>query len=386
MLRIIFSLILISYRLGAQAITGFNLAYLYDPDAEISVTSRSVRTGSIMSVLYQFEVRRKEYSVNDYLFTWERRSNMTSKNSEPFRGIDSVLTLSEKKRLGVIRELTEEKVWFAVLSIQNKITKGEFYYYIPFESNWPLTHYLVVDGQPEFRDFIQTGKTSQLGNFNSEKPLYGYYYKRTFSAAPPPFARNTPEEKALKADSSFILRQKDFAPAKSGLYLFQEDTLSAAGFAVFAADSPYPKYNTISGLSGPLIYLTTADEQRELKNVKNEKTKFDKIILGITKDTERAKTFMRNYYQRIEQANRHFTGYKEGWKTDMGMIFTIFGPPSEISRNASTEVWFYEGTKSKFIFYRSGSVFAPYNWFLQRDNSFSQVWFSAIDLWRKGRF
>lgn len=386
MRRILFPLIILSSQLGAQAITGFNQAYLYDPDAEISVTSRSVRTGSIMSVFYQFEVRRKEYSINDYLLTWERRASMTSKSSEPFRGIDSVLTQSERKRVGIIRELTEEKVWFAVLTIQNRITKGLFYYYIPFESNWPLTHYLIVDGQPEFRDFIQIGKTSELGNFNPEKPLYGYYYKRTFNAAPPPFARNAPEEKALKADSSFILRQKDFAPAKPGLYLFQEDTLSAAGFAVFAAAPPYPKYNTIEGLSGPLVYLTTADEQRELKNVKNEKSKFDKIILGMTKDTERAKIFMRNYYQRIEQSNRHFTGYKEGWKTDMGMIFAIFGPPSEISRNAATEVWFYEGTKSKFIFYRSGSVFAPYNWFLQRENSFSQIWFSTIDLWRKGRF
>ena len=377
---------MVSSQVWAQAISGFNLGYLYDPDAEISVVSRSVRNGNIMSAFYQFEVRRKEYTVNDYLFTWERRASMTSKNSEPFRGIDSVLTQTDKKRIGVLRELTEEKVWYALLTIQNKITKGFFYYFIPFESNWPLTHYLTVDGQPEFRDFIHTGKASQFGQFNPEKPLFGYYYKRTFNAAPPPFARNAPDEKVLKADSSFILRQKDFLPAKSGLYLFQEDTLSASGFAIFVADAPFPKYNTISGLSGPLIYLTTADEQRELKNVNNEKAKFDKIILGITKDTERARSFMRNYYQRIEQANRHFTGYKEGWKTDMGMIFAVFGSPTEISRTGATEVWYYDGTKTKFIFQRSGSVFAPYNWFLQRDNSFSQVWFSTIDLWRKGRF
>lgn len=386
MRRIAFIFIYLPVQLLAQAISGFNLSYLYDPDAEVSVSSRSVRTGNILSVFYQFDVRRKEYSVNDYSFTWERRSTMTSKNSEPFRGIDSVLNQSEKQRIGVLREMTEEKVWFAVLLVKNKITQGIFYFYVPFEFNWPVTHYLIRDGLPEFRDFIQTGKACQLGNFNPERPLFGYYYKRSFAAAPPPFARNAPEEKFLKADSTFTLRQKEFIPQKSGLYLFQEDTLAATGFAVFVADAPFPKYNTIAGLSGPLIYLTTADEQRELKNVNNEKAKFDKIILGITKDTERAKNFMRNYYQRIEQANRHFTGYKEGWKTDMGMIYSIFGSPTEISRTAATEVWYYDGTKSKFIFHRSGSVFAPYNWFLQRDNSFSQAWFSTIDLWRKGRF
>jgi len=386
MRRLLFLLLWLPTLSMAQAISGFNLSYLYNPDAEIVFQTRTVRTGSILSVYYSLEIQRKEFKVDDYLITWERRSNINARNGEPFRGIDSVLNQTEKSRTAVIRELTEDKVWFAVVKIQNSQTQAVFNFVVPFESNWPVTHYLVQNGQPVFRDFIQTGKSYTVGNFDSSKPIYGFYYKRSFSAAPPPFARSAPEEKFLKADSTFVLRQSDFSPRSQGLYLFQEDTLSATGFAVFAGSNPYPKYNTIPTLSGPLIYLTTAEEQRDLKNVNNEKSKFDKVIIGITKDTERAKIFMRNYYQRIEQANRLFTGYKEGWKSDMGMIYTIFGVPSEVSRTTTNEIWFYEGIKTKFIFYRSGSVFAPYNWFLQRDNSFSQAWFSSIDLWRKGRF
>ncbi|MFZ9980785.1 MAG: GWxTD domain-containing protein [Cyclobacteriaceae bacterium] len=384
--RLIILLVLILPAVAsAQAISGFNLNYLYDPDAEIGLQAKTVRTGNIISVYYRMDVLRKEYKSEDYKLTWERRSNINARSGETFRGIDSVLQLSEKMRLGVIRELTEEKPWFAVLQIKNLVTQGVFSFFIAFESNWPVTHYLIQDNLPVMREYVQSGNSYRIGNFNPDRPLYGYYYKRSFLPAPPPFTRNAPEEKVLKADSVFVLKKSEFNPKSPGLYLFQEDTLTASGLAVVVARGPYPKYNTIAGLSGPLIYITTAEEQRDLKTVNNEKSRFDKVILGITKDTERAKTFMRNYYKGIELANRNFTGYKEGWKTDMGMIFTVFGAPTEVSRNTTNEVWYYEGIKTKFIFHRSGSVFAPYNWFLQRDNNFSQPWFSTIDLWRKGR-
>jgi len=369
-----------------QPITGFNLSFLYDQNAEISLQAKPVRTGGILSVYYQLSIQRKEFKSSDYAISWERRANVSARSGEPFRGIDSVTFQTEKQINGVIRESIGDKTWFAVIKIQNKVTQGLFYYYFTFESNWPVTHYLIQNGQPVLNEYVQTKNRFQIGNFNSSRPLFGYFYKRSFNAAPPPFARNTPEEKFLKADSAFVLTSPDFTPNAAGLYLFQEDTVSAAGFAVIAANTPYPKYNTVSGLTGPLIYMTTADEQRELKNVDNDKSRFDKVILGITKDAERAKNFMRNFYQRVEQANRYFTGYKEGWKTDMGMIYTIFGSPTEVSRTLTNEIWYYEGIKTKLIFHRSGSVFAPSNWFLQRDNSFSQPWFSNIDLWRKGRF
>ena len=31
--------------------------------------------------------------------------------------------------------------------------------------------------------------------------------------------------------------------------------------------------------------------------------------------------------EEIEEANKQFSNYKEGWKTDMGMMYILFGPP-----------------------------------------------------------
>jgi hypothetical protein len=70
----------------------------------------------------------------------------------------------------------------------------------------------------------------------------------------------------------------------------------------------------------------------------------------------------------------------------MGMIYMIFGVPSEVSRNTAFEIWYYKGTGSKFIFSRSGSVFAPITYFLTRNEEYTQDWYSTIDLWRKSRF
>lgn len=36
------------------------------------------------------------------------------------------------------------------------------------------------------------------------------------------------------------------------------------------------------------------------------------------------------YYRRAEQANRLFSTYKVGWKTDTGMVYILYGPPAKI--------------------------------------------------------
>ncbi len=95
---------------------------------------------------------------------------------------------------------------------------------------------------------------------------------------------------------------------------------------------------------------------------------------------------MKGYFRRVELANLYFISYKEGWKTDRGMIYLIFGVPDEVSVNDGSETWYYSTTKSRFTFVKSGSVYDPENHVLLRDKRFMEPWFSTIDLWRKSRF
>ena len=66
---------------------------------------------------------------------------------------------------------------------------------------------------------------------------------------------------------------------------------------------------------------------------------------------------MDQYYGRVRYANEHFTSFTSGWRTDMGMIYILFGPPDDIerifmsnNRNAHQN-WHYYRINRSFIFY-----------------------------------
>jgi len=66
---------------------------------------------------------------------------------------------------------------------------------------------------------------------------------------------------------------------------------------------------------------------------------------------------MDEYYRRVNFSNVNFSaGMREGWKSDRGQIFIIFGEPDEIqkyeyARNVKPyEVWVYYGRGRQFIF------------------------------------
>ena len=174
---------------------------------------------------------------------------------------------------------------------------------------------------------------------------------------------------------------------QTGLYLIQKDTASTEGFA-FRVEEDYPRLAKIESLADPLIYVCTKQEFDRIKLAKGDKKAFDRVILSITGDTERAKNFMRNYFRRVELANEFFTSYKEGWKTDRGMIYIIFGLPDQVFRFTDREVWTYKNNTYKitFDFVKSSTLFDPENFVLVRDKKFQETWYEVIDLWRNARF
>lgn len=63
------------------------------------------------------------------------------------------------------------------------------------------------------------------------------------------------------------------------------------------------------------------------------------------------------YFRRVEIANVQYkTGFREGWKTDRGRVFIVYGPPDEIERHANEtdvkpyEIWHYNSIQGGVIF------------------------------------
>lgn len=53
--------------------------------------------------------------------------------------------------------------------------------------------------------------------------------------------------------------------------------------------------------------------------------------LDPTPNTKRNEAFD-EYYSRVQYANEKFKSYTQGWMTDMGMVYIIFGPPNTVDR------------------------------------------------------
>ncbi len=71
------------------------------------------------------------------------------------------------------------------------------------------------------------------------------------------------------------------------------------------------------------------------------------------------------YYGRVAYANRHFSRYREGWRTDMGIVYILLGPPSNVERypfqidEKPEEIWQYYELNFQFVF-RDENGFGDY--------------------------
>lgn len=65
---------------------------------------------------------------------------------------------------------------------------------------------------------------------------------------------------------------------------------------------------------------------------------------------------MEEYFNRVDYANRHFSHYVVGWKTDMGMVYIVLGAPSSVDRHPFEydskpyEIWYYFERNRRFVF------------------------------------
>lgn len=65
---------------------------------------------------------------------------------------------------------------------------------------------------------------------------------------------------------------------------------------------------------------------------------------------------MEDFYHRIEYANKHFSHYIEGWRTDMGLVYIVLGPPGNVERHPFDmdskpyEIWYYYELNASFTF------------------------------------
>jgi GWxTD domain-containing protein len=369
-----------------QSVAASNFNYWYNPQNDVELQLRPVRMANRIMVRYTLIVRQGNPS--NYSINWEARNSYVESEGVPVVEKDSVLSVTGKDKRGFLIFTVPEKPWILLGHVTNVDHLKRWTYFKLIESIYPVDGWIETSDGVITENHLSKNREYTARSANG-KPLIVSYYNTVFPPALPPFAeKEGRNERFFFHDSLFKVPDGGkFLPRKEGLYLFQEDTSAARGFSYRVVKDNFPKFTKIDELVPPLVLVTTPEEFNDLTNTKGEKAKFDRAILGITGDKDRARTFMKNFFRNVELANIFFSSYKEGWKTDRGMLYLIFGLPDEVSKNAGNEIWTYKNrNNTRFTFVKSGSVYDPENYVLLRDKRFTDTWFSVVDLWRKARF
>jgi len=269
--------------------------------------------------------------------------------------------------------------------------------YIPFckKSAGNRNDFLLLraDNSIIYNDIITRNNWMKVRlNNNATSVLSVRFYQRNFPVALPPFSMVEPARFNYKADSIFILAVNNgeselFDISKKGFFHIQSDTVGKEGLTLFRFDDDFPLMKTAESIIPPVRYLTSSKEFEEISETADKKEAIDNFWLTLGGNANRAKVLIKNYYNRVTYANIYFSSYLEGWKTDRGMIYIIFGKPSAVYRSDYNESWIY-GSKgniasTRFDFVKVNNPFTDNDYSLIRVPVFKDIWYITVDNWRR---
>lgn len=385
MLRIFpLALCLIVQSLNAQPLEDINYQYLYNSTFPFAFKF-VVINGSPDRVIYSFTTDTVS-KFTDYSISWETRSDLRQKTGQPL-SVSPTSSQRGNESLGSFTFTPGDQQDFLVAKVMNLSNHRVTLFFEAIDQKYATAGYITDrQGRPTVQSYLSPDSVYYFAGFTGAQSLYVTVYNQDFPVAPPPFsALLKPVSAAMKPDSVYQVDvEKPISFHKPGLYLVQSDTTRFSGLS-FRVESDYPRYSYLENLPGPLTYLCSDQEHKKLEKGKANKKVFDRAILEIVGDADRGRQLLRNYFRRVETANQLFTSYKEGWKTDRGMIYIVMGTPDAVFRFEDREIWRYQQTNLECTFLHAPTLFDPNNYVLLRGQKLSKAWMDNVDLWRNAR-
>lgn len=214
-------------------------------------------------------------------------------------------------------------------------------------------------------------------------------YRHDFPAALPPTAIGyKTQSKALFVDSLFkVPVNQAFVLKTEGIYYIIKDTTDQTGLTIMVNKERYPRYAQAEDLTKPLVYISTNKEYLEMTENKNQKQALDQFWLNLFgNNKQNASKAIKQMYKKVEEANTQFTTYKEGWKTDKGMVYIVMGKPDAVKFLKEKEVWVYtknaKYSEVNFTFVKKSNRFSDDHYELNRYIEFKPIWLPAVEALR----
>ncbi len=248
---------------------------------------------------------------------------------------------------------------------------------------------------PIFTDRITPQTNYIIGTGATEnQELIVRYYKRDFPRPLPPFVQFDPPPFDYTADSMFTLildeqNQTNFTSASGGFYHFQTDTASKEGLSLFVSSDEYPEVKSIDNMIDPFRYLVGKRNYQKVIVAENKRSELENFWIEWSGSKDRARKAIEAYYSRIEQANRLFSSYIEGWKSDRGIVYAVYGKPNKVYYKNNAETWIYGEEQNPlsitFTFVQVINPFTNNDYRLIRDEIYKPSWYHSLNACRYGK-
>lgn len=236
---------------------------------------------------------------------------------------------------------------------------------------------------------VNTPLTLQYRDNRKQQDFVIAYYKTSIPQAKPPYSTQASITYPTRPDSVITTNNAQFVPTTTGLYCIKTTKSNEYGKVLVVVPQSYPKLTTAQELIVPLRYITRNEEYNALNNNRLSKKAIDDFWLERAGSYARGKILIKEFYGRVQKANTLFTTQQQGWKTDQGLIYIIFGEPDYVYKGLEVEQWTYAANNVhqdiRFVFsVESNSPFTTQAMQLVRQVDYAEIWNMAVYEWRKG--
>jgi GWxTD domain-containing protein len=232
--------------------------------------------------------------------------------------------------------------------------------------------------------------------------LFISYYK-PFREVPDPPSMMLPQKVLDYAPEKVIaLHYSDTMPImfpREGIYHCTLGRDIIEGYTFLNLGPTYPTMKSPDLMIEPLAYLATPDELDSLRVAAKPKLALDNFWIKLGGNVDKARELIRIYYTRVLYTNFYFTSYTEGWRSERGMIYIIYGPPDKVYKTVEGENWGYKkpvvksswggrySVKEEYMFFnfkKRANEYSDNDYYIARNETLVTFWDKAVMSWRKG--
>ena len=403
MKRLVFTLILTIFAqwlFSQSRMSSADVSFLYNQDHEFLIDHRLAQDGNKVKVYVRFILNSGVVKISDYEIQYDiRDSYIDEKHVNSATRLDSAALIATGFREFIYSfefEKTPDQS-LIVLEVNNILRNRKFLIDIPIQRNKNTRNqpFLIFEAQrnvPYFSRFVNLDQAVRLVNvFGNDGKYQVQGVVNNQAVAIPTFDEGRVQAPTvIEIDTLYGPVEGEIMKfSTAGYYVINDSTEPSNSMGILVTDSFYPYFGQFEKMIEPLIFISTNDEFKTLRRATDSRMAFeDFVTTRISNGGKVAQDFVKFYYRRVRKSAHLFTSNKEGWKTDRGMVYQIYGNPLQVFRNEEQELWVYAAPNGGRIRFNFAVVSAESNlleYSLIRESKYKESWMDAVTSWRSGK-